>query len=71
MTSCSPSQAKAGAVLVNLRETDGREASLTLMDADGNPLRFEVVNVLDEPVGKRTDSLELKPYENVFVRLEL
>ncbi len=70
MTSCTPSQAKKGAVLVNLRETDGRSATLTLLDADGKPLEFEVVNVLDEPLGRRADSLELKPYENVFVRLE-
>ncbi|HIX97675.1 MAG TPA: hypothetical protein H9975_09390, partial [Candidatus Alistipes avistercoris] len=69
MTSCSPSRAGQGAVLVNLRETDGREAELTLLDAAGNPLTFEVVNALDEPTGKRTASLTLQPYENVFVRL--
>ena len=68
MTSCSPSRAGQGAVLVNLRETDGREAELTLLDAAGNPLTFEVVNALDEPTGKRTASLTLQPYENVFVR---
>ena len=56
-------------MLVNLRETDGREAELTLLDAAGNPLTFEVVNALDEPTGKRTASLTLQPYENVFVRL--
>ena len=69
MTSCSPSRTGQGAVLVNLRETDGRQAELTLLDAAGNPLTFEVVNVLDEPLGIRTSSLTLKPYENVFVRL--
>lgn len=66
----APSQAKKGVVLVNLRETDGRSATLTLLDTDGKPLEFEVVNVLDEQLGRRADSLELKPYENVFVRIE-
>lgn len=64
MTSCSPSRTGQGAVLVNLRETDGRQAELTLLDAAGNPLTFEVVNVLDEPLGIRTSSLTLQTLEN-------
>ncbi|WP_300735843.1 polysaccharide lyase family protein [uncultured Alistipes sp.] len=71
MTSCVPSKAEEGAVLINLRETDGRDATLTLLNADGQPLPFERVNVLDEVQGEKVTSLPLKGYENVFVRVRL
>lgn len=69
MTSCTPSIAEPGSVMVNLRETDGRQATLTLLDANGQPLAFERVNVLDEAQGEKVTSLSLGAYENVFVRV--
>lgn len=70
MTSCVPSRMGEGAVLVNLRETDGQPAELTLLDQAGKAMPFEVVNALDEPKGQRVSKLTLKPYENIFVRIK-
>lgn len=70
MTSCSPSTKEEGAVMVNFRETDGKPAELVIYDGDGNPVEFRIVNVLDEPAGQGSvSSFEMKPYENVFVRI--
>ena len=70
MTSCVPSHAEDNAVLINLRETDGREADFRMLDASGNPVPFTVVNVLDEDMGGEVKSYRLKPYENIFIRVD-
>ncbi|MBQ6086458.1 MAG: hypothetical protein IJK96_00180 [Bacteroidales bacterium] len=59
-----------GNLLVNVRETSGRPSTLSLHDSDGNRLSFVQVNVLDEETGRRTDSLGIPPYGNVFVRVK-
>lgn len=66
---CVPSDAGQGALVVNLRETEGREATLTLVDEAGRPLRFRRVDILDRPMGDWTETLRLAPCENLFVRL--
>ena len=68
--SCDPSHAEDNAVLINLRETDGREADFRMLDASGNPVPFTVVNVLDEDMGGEVKSYRLKPYENIFIRVD-
>lgn len=71
MTSCVPSKAEKGAILVNVRELEGKDAELSLTGVDGKKLSFTKVNVLDEPTGHSTSKMTLKPYENVFVRVKI
>lgn len=66
---CVPSDAGQGTLVVNLRETAGREATLTLVDEAGRPLRFTRVDILDRPMGGEVESLRMAPYENLFVRI--
>jgi hypothetical protein len=70
MTSCTPSINEDGAVLVNVRETDGKAAELKINGRDGKPVAFVVANALDESEGESRTSMSLKPYENVFVRIK-
>lgn len=41
-----------------------------MLDASGNPVPFTVVNVLDEDMGGEVKSYRLKPYENIFIRVD-
>ena len=59
-----------GGVLVNVRETAGRETSLSLTDGNGKRLSFTPSDVLGEDKGGATDSLKIPPYGNVFVRID-
>jgi hypothetical protein len=59
-----------GGVLVNVRETAGRETSLSLTDGNGKRLSFTPSDVLGEDKGGATDSLIIPPYGNVFVRID-
>ncbi len=70
MTSCEPSKAQEKAVLINLRETDGKEAILKVCGPDNLPLKFEIVNVLDEGDSKLMTDYKMKPYENIFIRIK-
>lgn len=69
MTSCVPSRTEPDGVLINLRETDGKEADFRLYDRSGHPVPFTVVNVLDENIGGETESVKLPPYGNIFIRV--
>ena len=62
--------AQDGNILLNVRETAGREANLTLLDGNGARMPFIPVNVLDEQTGSLTSSLKIAPYGNVFVRVK-
>ena len=70
MTSCQPS-VHDGCVWLNVRETDGKAAELTVLDGTGKPLKFERTDALDAASAPAAESLRLKPYENVFIRLRL
>ena len=58
-----------GNVLLNIRETAGKAATLSLRDGNGNRLPFVRVNVINEETGRQTTSLDIAPYGNVFVRV--
>ena len=58
MTSCVPSRTEPDGVLINLRETDGKEADFRLYDRSGHPVPFTVVNILDENIGGETESVK-------------
>lgn len=67
LTSCVPA-ADGSSVLVNLRETDGRPATLTLLDAAGHALNFRPTDATGRALtGEHVSSLEMAPYENRFV----
>lgn len=70
VTSCTP-MAEGDGVLVNLRETDGRQGDMTLLDGAGNPIAFEEADVTGCTMGggEKVTTLELKPFENRFVIL--
>lgn len=60
-----------GDVLLNIRETAGRETLLTLADGNGKRLSFIPSDALGEDKGGATDSLKVPPYGNIFVRLTI
>jgi hypothetical protein len=54
---------------VNVRETDGKAAEIKNNGRDGKPVSFVVANALDETEGESRTSMQLKPFENVFIRV--
>lgn len=71
MCSCGMS-AEKDCVLLNVREISGSAAELEIVDGQGNPLKFEVVNAIDEPMGGGMRTGEtFKGYENKFVRVKV
>jgi hypothetical protein len=68
LTSITPSN-EAGYLLLNVREPDGKPATLRLTASDGSPLTFTVVNALEETLAATVKELNLKPYENVFLKV--
>lgn len=67
ITSCTP-MASGDGILVNLRETDGKAATFTLLDAGGDALSFTATDATGNPLdGRRVTSLSLKPFENRFI----
>ena len=71
MISARPSEISEGSVIFNFRETDGKAATLTIYDWDGNAIPFEVVNICEESASTRQEleSLEMQPYQNVFIKV--
>ena len=59
-----------GSIIANIRETAGRASTLSLAGEGGKKLTFTPVNVLGEPSGALTSSLDMLPYGNVFVRVK-
>ncbi|MDR2474140.1 MAG: hypothetical protein LBD53_11405, partial [Tannerella sp.] len=61
-----------GYLLLNVREPDGKPATLQILDAAGKPLAFSIVNVLEEPLSNNNiTENELKPFENKFIKLRV
>lgn len=69
VTSVTPSVREPKAVLVNVRETDGKASTLKFKDDNGRPMTVTLVNILDEPLSEPATEIKLKPFENVFVRV--
>ncbi|GHV61327.1 hypothetical protein FACS1894195_1710 [Bacteroidia bacterium] len=74
MTSCTPSATTGNLmnqyVLLNVRELDGQATELSIFDASGNKLSFDVVNALEEPILKDLKQVAFKAFENKFIRLK-
>ncbi|MDR2474207.1 MAG: hypothetical protein LBD53_11745 [Tannerella sp.] len=71
MTSVTPS-IQDGYLLLNVREPDGKPATLQILDAAGKPLAFSIVNALEEPLSNNNiTENELKPFENKFIKLRV
>jgi len=69
MTSVTPSL-QNGYLLLNVREPDGVKTTMQILDANGKPLRFTIVNALEEPLGDSRTAIDLLPYENKFIKLK-
>ena len=69
---CRPS-ADLKSVILHVRETAGLPASLTKKElaATGRVRRMEEVNVLEQPMGSRSETVAFQPWESKFVKLGL
>lgn len=70
MTSCTLSE-DAGWLLLNVRETDGRDAELTINDSSGEPYLFQIVNAIEEPLSGLVTSDRFRAEENKFIKLKI
>jgi len=70
MTSCTLSK-DAGWLLLNVRETDGIDATLTINDRSGKPCLFQIVNAIEEPLSDLVTSEQFKAEENKFIKLKI
>lgn len=70
MTSSTPS-IEDGYILINVRELDGVESNFSILDRNGNPLTFSIVNAIEEVEQSGLKEFKFKPFENKFIRLKL
>lgn len=70
MTSSTPSITD-GYLLINVRELDGKNTPLQILDTNGNPIEFTVVNILEEPLEKGAKETNFIPYANKFIKVKL
>lgn len=70
MTSCTPSKDK-DYVLLNVRELNGKESVLKIINCNGDPVTFSVVNVIEETLEEGLNQNRFKPLENKFIKLKL
>ncbi len=72
VVSCGPSRHGHNAVILNIRELDGKPGNLMITRPDGTLVPFTVVNALEERLeeGSRV-GYELGPLENVFVMIDV
>lgn len=68
MTSCTPSK-EEGYVLLNIREIDGKETDFRIVDKDGRPIPFMVVNVIEEPLENTAMNSLFTSYQNKFIKI--
>jgi hypothetical protein len=69
MTSATPSVDK-GYVLVNVRETDGKQTVFRIFDPEGTPLRFSIVNAIEEVMASGLKEITFDPYGNKFIKFQ-
>jgi Glycosyl hydrolases family 38 N-terminal domain./Glycosyl hydrolases family 38 C-terminal domain. len=70
MTSSTPSKEK-DYVLLNVRELNGKESILKIIDGNGNPVSFSIVNVIEEVIEDGSTETRFIPYENKFIKIKL
>lgn len=70
MTSCSPS-GDHGFLLLNVRETDGKDTALIIRDRSGKTYDLQVVNAIEEPLSDIVASHSFAPFENKFIKVKL
>ncbi|MBF6628966.1 MAG: hypothetical protein ITG04_10745 [Proteiniphilum sp.] len=70
MTSCTLSE-DPGWLLLNVRETDGKDTALTISDRSGKPFMFQIVNAIEEPLSDLVTSDRFKADENKFIKLKI
>lgn len=70
MTSSTPSREK-DYILLNVRELNGKESLLKIMDNNGNPLSFSVTNVIEEVIADGLEEIRFVPFENKFIKIKL
>ncbi len=68
MTSATPSIDK-GYILINVRELDGKQSKLQILDTNGSPMEFQVVNAIEEPILSNLKETDFISYENKFIKL--
>ena len=69
ITSMAPARRK-GYVILQVRETAGTASTLAL-SSGGKALKFRKADALENTHGRRMKSLELAPYDDVFVMLKI
>jgi hypothetical protein len=67
MTSATPSVDK-GYVLINVRELDGKQSLFQILDNEGKPLEFTVVNAIEETLETGLKEISFAPYGNRFIK---
>jgi hypothetical protein len=70
MTSCTLSK-DPGWLLLNVRETEGKDATLIFKDGSGKPILFRVVNAIEEPLSDLVTAQPFKAEENKFIKLKI
>lgn len=70
MTSSTPSVTD-GYLLINVRELDGKNTPLQILDTNGNPVEFTVVNVIEEELEKPAKETNFMPFANKFIKVKL
>jgi hypothetical protein len=68
MTSSTPSIDK-GYVLINVRELDGKPSLFQILDNEGKPLEFSIVNLIEEEIESGLKEITFAPYGNKFIKL--
>jgi hypothetical protein len=69
-TSATPS-IDEGYVLINVREMDGKQSLFQILNNEGNPLKFSIVNAIEEPLETELTEVVFAPYGNKFIKLKL
>jgi len=60
-----------GSIILHLRETAGRTASLTMTGKVGKKIDLQEVNVIGDPIGRGQKMIEFKPWEVKFIRINM
>ena len=68
MTSATPS-IDDGHILINVRELDGKQSNFQIFDSSGNPLKFSIVNIIEESLQTELKEILFAPYENKFIKI--
>lgn len=70
MVSSTPSITD-GYLLINVRELDGKDTLFRLLDTNGNPVEFTVVNIIEERLEEPAKETKFVPYGNKFIKVKL